>query len=53
MTTLNLIQHGGLHGQNVFIEIAHWLSSPVHGFFTLVGVLAISTIAYRVLRKKA
>ncbi len=45
--------HTGAHGQSVFTEIAHWLSSPVHSAGTLLAAAVVVAGIIYLRRRKA
>ncbi len=45
--------HGSEHSHGFVTNLIHWLSSPVHGFFTVVALLALGSVATYFVRKKA
>ncbi|MEP1230674.1 MAG: hypothetical protein ABJG88_08355 [Litorimonas sp.] len=42
------------HGDNTSLlsNIAHWLSSPVHGLLTVAAIGVFGLVAYKITRKK-
>ena len=45
--------HTGAHGQSVFTEIMHWLSSPVHSAGTFIAAAALVAGIVYLRRRKA
>lgn len=44
--------HDGEHTQGIFATVLHWLSSPTHSLFTVIGGAALVVLAYAIARKK-
>ncbi len=43
--------HPGDHGENVLSMALHWLSSPSHSLFAVIGGLAFAAVAVKLVRK--
>jgi len=43
----------GDHSQGIFATVVHWLSSPVHSLFAVIGGVVVSALIYKALKKKA
>jgi len=43
--------HNGDHGENIVATIMHWLSSPTHSLFAVVGGIALSAVIIKSIRK--
>jgi len=43
----------GDHSQGIFATAIHWLSSPVHSLFAVIGGVVVSALIYKALKKKA
>lgn len=48
----NAYAHDGDHTSGIFANIIHWLSSPTHSLFAVIGGLAISAVIVKTARKK-
>ena len=44
--------HEGDHGTYVLTNIMHWLSSPTHSLFAVLGGIAFVGLAVSIIRKK-
>ncbi len=44
--------HEGEHGAVVLANILHWLSSPTHSLFAVIAGVTVSTILFRIARKR-
>jgi len=47
------LAHDGDHSLGFLATAIHWLSSPTHSLFAVIGGVAISALIYKVARKKA
>ena len=47
------LAHDGDHTLGFVSTAIHWLSSPTHSLFAVIGGIAISTLIYKVSKKKA
>ena len=47
------LAHDGEHSHGVVATIAHWLSSPTHSLFAVIGGVVISALIYKAVKKKA
>lgn len=45
--------HDGDHSLTLLANIGHWLSSPTHALFSVIGVIALTVLAAKIMRKKA
>lgn len=45
--------HDGEHNMTILANIGHWLSSPTHALFSVIGVAALITLTAKIARKKA
>lgn len=43
---------GGTHGHTTFANIMHWLSSPTHSLFAVIGGAVFVAAAYKMSRKR-
>lgn len=43
--------HEGDHSATLLTNIAHWLSSPTHALFAVIGGVAVSALIIRAARK--
>lgn len=44
--------HNGDHGEHIVATIIHWLSSPTHSLFAVIGGVIASALIIRMVRKK-
>lgn len=44
--------HTGAHNADFVTQIVHWLSSPAHALFAVVGGIAVSALIVHFARKK-
>lgn len=44
---------GAAHSHGFFANVIHWMSSPAHGFFTVVALIAVGAATKYLLAKKA
>ncbi len=51
------LAHNGDHGAtsfaNIIPKIMHWLSSPTHSLFAVIGGLVIAAVIVKISRKRA
>jgi len=47
------LAHDGDHTLGFVSTAIHWLSSPTHSLFAVIGGIAISALIYKVSKKKA
>jgi len=47
------LAHDGEHSHGIVATIAHWLSSPTHSLFAVIGGVVISALIYKAVKKKA
>ena len=47
------LAHDGDHTLGFISTAIHWLSSPTHSLFAVIGGIAISALIYKVSKKKA
>jgi len=45
--------HDGEHSHGFFATAMHWLSSPTHSLFAVIGGVVISALIYKAVKKKA
>lgn len=43
--------HTGAHQADIATQIVHWLSSPAHALFAVIGGIAVSALIIRAARK--
>ena len=43
----------GDHSHGIIATTIHWLSSPAHSLFAVIGGVVISALIYKALKKKA
>jgi len=43
----------GDHSHGIVVTAFHWLSSPAHSLFAVIGGIAISALIYKTMKKKA
>ncbi len=43
----------GDHSHGIFATAIHWLSSPAHSLFAVIGGVVISALIYKAVKKKA
>lgn len=43
--------HDGDHSAPLLANIIHWLSSPSHAFFAVVGGVVLSAVLIKIIRK--
>ncbi len=48
----NAFAHNGDHGDHFVATIIHWLSSPTHSLFAVIGGVVASAMIVRMVRKK-
>jgi len=46
------LAHDGEHSHSFVATAIHWLSSPTHSLFAVLGGIAISAIIYKAIKKK-
>jgi len=44
--------HNGDHGENIVATVMHWLGSPTHSLFAVLGGALISVVLIKSVRKK-
>ena len=47
------LAHDGDHSLGFVSTAIHWLSSPAHSLFAVIGGVAISALIYKAMKKKA
>ena len=47
------LAHDGDHTLGFVATAMHWLSSPTHSLFAVIGGIAISALIFKALKKKA
>ncbi len=47
------LAHDGDHSLGFVATAMHWLSSPTHSLFAVIGGIAISALIYKAVKKKA
>lgn len=47
------LAHDGEHSHSFITTAIHWLSSPTHSLFAVIGGVVISAIIYKLVKKKA
>ena len=47
------LAHNGEHSFSFVATIMHWLSSPTHSLFAVIGGLAISALIFKAAKRKA
>jgi len=47
------LAHDGEHSHNFVATAIHWLSSPTHSLFAVIGGVVISALIYKAVKKKA
>ncbi|MDB2438206.1 hypothetical protein N9W89_05780 [Hellea sp.] len=47
------LAHDGEHSHSFFATAIHWLSSPTHSLFAVIGGVVISALIYKAVKKKA
>jgi len=47
------LAHDGEHSHSFVATAIHWLSSPTHSLFAVIGGVVISALIYRAIKKKA
>ena len=52
LTHTSAFAHDGDHSGYVFTNIMHWLSSPTHSLFAVIGGVAFVALAVSIIRKK-
>ena len=45
--------HDGDHSTTVVANIIHWLSSPSHSLFAVIGGLVVAAVIVKISRKRA
>jgi len=45
------LAHDGDHSATLLANIAHWLSSPTHSLFAVIGGVIISALIVKAIRK--
>lgn len=45
--------HDGDHSASFLANIMHWLSSPTHSLFAVIGGLAVAAVIIKLSRKRA
>jgi len=45
--------HDGEHSHSFVATAIHWLSSPTHSLFAVIGGVVISALIYKAVKKKA
>ena len=46
------LAHNGEHSFSFVASIMHWLSSPTHSLFAVIGGLAISALIFKASKRK-
>jgi len=46
------LAHDGEHSHSFVATAIHWLSSPTHSLFAVLGGIAISALIYKAIKKK-
>lgn len=44
--------HNGDHGEHIVATVMHWLSSPTHSLFAVIGGVIASAVIISAIRKK-
>ena len=44
--------HNGDHGEHIMATVMHWLSSPTHSLFAVIGGIVASALIVSLIRKK-
>ena len=52
LTAASAHAHPGDHGEHIMTMVLHWLSSPSHSLFAVIGGVALSALIVKTLRKK-
>jgi len=47
------LAHDGEHSHSFVVTAIHWLSSPTHSLFAVIGGVVISALIYKAIKKKA
>ena len=47
------LAHDGEHSHSFVATAIHWLSSPTHSLFAVIGGVVISALIYKAVKKKA
>jgi len=47
------LAHDGEHSHSFIATAIHWLSSPTHSLFAVIGGVIISALIYKAVKKKA
>lgn len=47
------LAHNGEHTHGFVATAMHWLSSPTHSLFAVIGGVAVSALIYKAMKKKA
>lgn len=47
------LAHEGEHNAFALANVMHWLSSPTHSLFAVIGGVAVAAIIFKLSRKKA
>ena len=47
------LAHDGEHSYSFVAKAIHWLSSPTHSLFAVIGGVVISALIYKAIKKKA
>jgi len=50
--SVNAYAHPGDHGEHILANIMHWLSSPTHSLFAVIGGAIVAYAAVKLVRKK-
>lgn len=45
--------HNGEHSHGFVANIIHWLSSPTHSLFAVIGGVAVASLIFKYARKRA
>jgi len=43
----------GTHSHNILANVIHWLSSPAHSLFAVIGGLAFAAVLFTLVRRKS
>lgn len=47
------LAHDGEHSHGIVATVIHWLSSPTHSLFAVIGGVIVSALIYKAVKKKA
>ncbi len=47
------LAHDGEHSHSFIATAIHWLSSPSHSLFAVIGGVVVSALIYKAMKKKA